>query len=128
MFGSPLKLLATLGAAGLALGTAQAGSLCCAGCGEPCVAHLVEEVVVPVAPFYLVDQGPVFYGPAITRGPSYFEEITSSHHFPYIGNAYYLPMTATRMLTRCATMCYTGRGKGRGCPQWSTGGRRIRAC
>jgi hypothetical protein len=85
-------LLLGVAAAAVAAAGAQAGSLCCGGCGEPCPRIAVEAVGPPaVAPFYVVDQGPVFYGPGITRGPSYFEVLTSPHRFPYIGNSYYWP-------------------------------------
>lgn len=87
-----LKFLIAGAAVSLAAGGAQAGSACCDGCG-PCAPGLVEEVVAPVraAPFYIVDQGPVFYGPGVVAGPSYFEVVTSPHRFPYIGNHYYRP-------------------------------------
>ena len=86
------KFLIGAVAAGLAAASAQAGSPCCGGCGDPCAQGLVEVVGPPeVTPFYLVDQGPVFYGPGITRGPSYFEATTSSYRFPYIGYSYYPP-------------------------------------
>jgi hypothetical protein len=72
-------------AAGLATESVQAG-----GCTDPCGLVTVEAVSVPTsAPFYLVDQGPVYYGPGITRGPTYFEVLTPSHRFPYVGGSYY---------------------------------------
>jgi hypothetical protein len=93
MVRSSLALLIAASAAGFATGSVQAG-----GCIDPCGA-VVAAVSAPVAPFYLVDQGPVYYGPGVTRGPTYFES-GPSHLFPYVGSTYYwIPAAPPRIVT-----------------------------
>src|SRR3954452_14405916 len=87
MLRSSLTLLIAAAAAGLATGNVQAG-----GCADPCGPGVVAVVAAPTpapAPFYIVDQGPVYYGPGVTRGPTFFEDVTSPYRFPYIGSSYY---------------------------------------
>src|SRR3954453_20068154 len=59
MLRSSLTLLIAAAAAGLATGNVQAG-----GCADPCGPGVVAVVAAPTpapAPFYIVDQGPVYY-------------------------------------------------------------------
>src|SRR5438067_696181 len=84
----PLKLL-MLGAVFAAASMTPAAA-CCSVCGPPCVAPAPVVVapapvvvVQPAAPYYIVNQGPVYTGPGIVTYPGYFNEVAVPTYYPY---------------------------------------------
>ena len=48
-------------------------------------------VVQPAAPYYVVNQGPVYTGPGIVTYPGYFNEWVTPTYYPYVSVDYYSP-------------------------------------
>ena len=84
-----LHLLALGAAAALAAGGQAAAGSCCA-CPAPCATEQVVEVVEAraPAPFYVVDQGPIYAGPGIVSFPTTYKHHQSIGAYPYIGHGY----------------------------------------
>ena len=81
-----LHLLAFWAAAMFAAGGEAAAGSCC-NCPAPCAPEPVIEVVEThaAAPFYVVDQGPIFTGPGIVSYPTVRKMYQSIGDYPYIG-------------------------------------------
>jgi hypothetical protein len=79
--------LFVLGTAAITVSSgAEAGSCC--NCPAPCATEPVVEVVVEAhapAPFYVVDQGPIFTGPGIVSFPTIRKMHQSIGDYPFIG-------------------------------------------
>lgn len=90
----PSRPLLPLALAAIAsIGAATPAAACCA-CAAPCEPPVV--VVAPpapayVKPFYIVNQGPVYGGPAIVTTPriKYFH--VPPAHYPRVRESYYYP-------------------------------------
>lgn len=84
-----LHLLALAAAAVLAVGGQAVAGSCCA-CPAPCETEQVVEVVEAraPAPFYVVDQGPIYAGPGIVSFPTTYKHHQSIGLYPYIGHGY----------------------------------------
>jgi hypothetical protein len=85
-----LHLLAFGAAAALAGGGQAAADPCC-GCPAPCAEEQIVEVVEAraPAPFYVVDQGPIYAGPGIVSFPTTYKKHQSIGAYPYIGHDYH---------------------------------------
>jgi hypothetical protein len=81
-----LHLLVFGAAAAFAAGGGAAAGSCC-NCPAPCAPEPVVEVVEThaAAPFYVVDQGPIFTGPGIISYPTVRKMYQSIGDYPYIG-------------------------------------------
>jgi hypothetical protein len=81
-----LRLLAFGAAAMFAAGGEAAAGSCC-NCPAPCAPEPVVEVLEThaAAPFYVVDQGPIFTGPGIVSYPTVRKMYQSIGDYPYIG-------------------------------------------
>jgi hypothetical protein len=85
----PLYLLAFAAVATLAAGGEAAADSCCA-CPAPCDTEQfvgVVEARAP-APFYVVDQGPIYAGPGIVAFPTTYKKYQSIGAYPFIGHGY----------------------------------------
>jgi hypothetical protein len=83
-----LHLLALGAAAALALGGEAVAGSCC-DCPAPCDTEQFEVVATRApAPFYVVDQGPIFAGPGIVSFPTTYKKHQSIAVYPYIGHGY----------------------------------------
>jgi hypothetical protein len=84
-----LHLLALAAVTAFAAGGEAAAGSCCA-CPAPCDTDQVVEIVAAhrPAPFYVVDQGPIYAGPGIVSFPTTFKHHQSIGAYPYIGHGY----------------------------------------
>jgi hypothetical protein len=82
-----LHLLALGAAATLAAGGQAAAGSCCA-CEPACATEQVVEVVegYAAAPFYVVNEGPIYAGPGIMSVPTTYKKHQSIGAYPYIGH------------------------------------------
>jgi hypothetical protein len=82
-------LLALGAATTLAAGGEAAAGGCC-NCPTPCATEQVVEVVEAhaPAPFYVVDQGPIYAGPGIISFPTIRKEYQRIGDYPFIGHGY----------------------------------------
>jgi hypothetical protein len=73
-----------------AAGGGQAAASDCCACPAPCVTErMVEVVAVPAtAPFYVVNEGPIYAGPGIMSVPTTYKKHQSIGAYPYIGRGY----------------------------------------
>jgi hypothetical protein len=88
MFRRSLHLLALGAVAALSTGSQAAAGSCCAcnaSCAPAQVIEVVEAPVPPPAPFYVVDQGPIYAGPGIVSLPTTHKVYRSIAAYPYIG-------------------------------------------
>jgi hypothetical protein len=91
----PLKLL-TLSSIIAAASATHAAAFCVPPCVAPAPAPVAVApapivVVQPAAPYYVVNQGPVYAGPGIVTYPGYFNEVAVPTFYPYVSVDYYLP-------------------------------------
>jgi hypothetical protein len=83
-----MHLLALGAVAAFALGGEAAAGSCC-DCPAPCDTEQFGVVESRAsAPFYVVDQGPIFAGPGIVSFPTTYKKHQSIGVYPYIGHGY----------------------------------------
>ena len=78
-------------AALLSAGPASAGGCCRCWAPAPCVAPAPVALVAPVTPVYVVNQGPVYAGPAIVTYPA-VAVAPAPVFYPYVTIDYAYPM------------------------------------